>query len=148
MKKLITLLTALTLSCTAMADVQVSDAYARAVPPGQPNSAAFLTLKNTSDEKVALQSASSPAAKVVELHTHSHADGVMKMRKISQITLSGNEKVELKPGGLHIMMIGLNQNLMTGETISLTLDFSDGSSQTLDVEVKDVMAAMGKKHHH
>lgn len=45
MKKLITLLTALTLSCTAMADVQVSDAYARAVPPGQPNSAAFLTLK-------------------------------------------------------------------------------------------------------
>lgn len=72
----------------------------------------------------------------------------MKMRKISQITLSGNEKVELKPGGLHIMMIGLNQNLMTGETISLTLDFSDGSSQTLDVEVKDVMAAMGKKHHH
>lgn len=148
MKKLITLLTALTLTCTAMADVQVSDAYARAVPPGQPNSAAFLTLKNTSDEKVALQSASSPAAKVVELHTHSHADGVMKMRKISQITLNGNEKVELKPGGLHIMMIGLNQNLMTGETISLTLDFSDGSSQTLDVEVKDVMAAMGKKHHH
>ncbi len=148
MKKLITLLTALTLSCTAMADVQISDAYARAVPPGQPNSAAFLTLKNTSDDKVALQSASSPAAKVVELHTHSHADGVMKMRKISQITLNGNEKVELKPGGLHIMMIGLNQNLMTGETISLTLDFSDGSSQTLDVEVKDVMAAMGKKHHH
>ena len=148
MKKFITLLTALTLSGAAMAEVQVSDAYARAVPPGQPNSAAFLTLKNTSSDKVVLQSASSPVAKVVELHTHSHVDGVMQMRKLPQITLNGHEQVMLKPGGLHIMMIGLNQNLVTGDSIGLTLNFSDGSSQTLDVEVKNVMAAMGKKHHH
>ncbi|WP_120798650.1 copper chaperone PCu(A)C [Thiocapsa rosea] len=148
MKKLITLLTALTLSSAAMADVQVSDSYARAVPPGQPNSAAFLTLKNTSDEQVALQSASSSAADVVELHTHSHVDGVMQMHKVPRITLNGNETVVLEPGGLHMMLIGLNQSLITGEQIDLTLNFSDGSTQTLNVEIKDVMAAMGKKHHH
>lgn len=148
MKKLITLLTALTLSGAAMAEIQVSEPYARAVPPGQPNSAAFMTLKNTSAETVALESASSPAAQVVELHTHSHVDGVMKMRKVPQITLNGKEQVSLKPGGLHIMLIGLNQNMVTGESIDLTLNFSDGSSQTVAAEVKDVMAAMGKKHHH
>lgn len=148
MKKLITLLTALALSSAAMAEVQVSDSYVRAVPPGQPNSAAFLTLKNTSDEQVALQSASSSAAGVVELHTHSHVDGVMQMRKIPQITLNGNEKVVLEPGGLHIMLIGLNQSLITGEQIDLTLNFSDGSTQTLNVEIKDVMTAIGKKYQH
>jgi hypothetical protein len=56
----------------------VSDSYARAVPPDQPNSAVFLTLRNTSDEQVALQSASSSAADVVELHAHRHVDGVMQ----------------------------------------------------------------------
>jgi len=147
MKQPIALLTALTLSSAAVAEVQVSDAYARAVPPSQPNSAVFLTLKNTSNEQVALQSASSSVAGVVELHTHSHVDGVMRMRKIPQITLEGNEKVFLEPGGLHIMLIGLNQSLITGAQIDLTLNFSDGSAQTLNVEIKDVMSAMGNKHH-
>lgn len=148
MKKLATLFTALTLSYAAMAEVNVTDAYARAVPPGQPNSAAFLTLKNTDADQIALLSASSSAAKVVELHSHSHDNGVMKMRKLPQITLNGHETVTLKPGGLHIMLIGLNDNLVKGEDIDLTLNFSDGSIQTLDVTVKDVMAAMGKHHHH
>lgn len=148
MKKLITLLTVLTLSSAAMAEVQVSDSYARAVPPGQPNSAAFLILKNTSDEQVALQSASSSVAGVVELHPHSHDDGLMQMRRVPQIALNSNEEVVLEPGGLHIMLIGLKQSLITGEQIDLTLNFSDGSTQTLNVEVKDVMAAMDKKHRH
>jgi len=45
------------------------------------------------------------------------------------------------------MLIGLNQSLITGAQIDLTLNFSDGSAQTLNVEIKDVMSAMGNKHH-
>ena len=149
MKKLITLISALTISTAAMAEVEVHQPYARAVPPGQPNSAAFMMLKNSAADEVALTSASSSVAKAVELHTHSHADGVMKMRKVENIPVAGNNMVELKPGGYHVMLIGLNQDMVKGETIDLQLNFSDGSSQQLDVEVKDVMSGMQmKKHNH
>lgn len=147
MKKLITLLSALTLSASVMAEVEVNHSYARAVPPGQPNSAAFMMLKNSSAEEVALTSANSSVAKVVELHTHTNVDGVMQMRKVDQIAIAGNQMVELKPGGLHVMLIGLNQNMVKGESIDLTLNFSDGSTQQLDVEIKDVMGGMHMKKH-
>lgn len=143
MKKLITLVAALTLSASAFAEVVVDHPYARAVPPGQPNSAAFMSLKNNSNEEVALVSASTSVAEVAELHTHTHADGVMKMRRIPQITLQANSEVELKPGGLHIMLIGLKRDLAKDEMIDLTLNFSDGSSEKLDIQVMDVMAGMG-----
>ena len=149
MKKLITLISTLAISTAVMAEVEVHQPYARAVPPGQPNSAAFMMLKNSATDEVALTSASSSVAKAVELHTHTHADGVMKMRKVENIPVAGKKMVELKPGGYHVMLIGLNQNMVKGETIDLQLNFSDGSSQQLDVEVKDVMSGMQmKKHNH
>ncbi len=148
MKKLITLVAALTLSASALAEVNVDQPYARAVPPGQPNSAAFMTLKNNGDEDVALVSASSSVAKVVELHTHTQENGVMMMRKIPEIDIKANGEVELKPGGLHIMLIGLKQNLANDDTIDLTLNFSDGSSDKLDIKVKSVMSGMGDMKMH
>lgn len=148
MKRLITLVTALTLSASALAEVNIDQPYARAVPPGQPNSAAFMTLKNNSDTEVSLVSASSSISNVAELHTHTNENGVMKMRQIAEINLKANQQVELKPGGLHIMLIGLKQNLVKGETVDLTLTFSDGSTETLDIHVKDVMSGMGNMKMH
>ena len=148
MNKVITLIAALTLSASAFAEVKVDQPYARAVPPGQPNSAAFMSLKNNSDTEVSLVSASSSVSKVAELHAHTNENGVMKMRQVPQITLKGNQQVELKPGGLHIMLIGLKQNLVKGETVDLTLNFSDGSSKSLDINVKDVMSGMGQMKMH
>ncbi|WP_428035527.1 copper chaperone PCu(A)C [Amphritea sp.] len=148
MKKLITLVAALTLSASAFAEVKVDHPYARAVPPGQANSAAFMTLTNNSDEEVSLISASTSVAKVAELHTHTQENGVMKMRKIPQITMKANEQVQLKPGGLHVMLIGLKQNLNKDEMIDLTLNFSDGSSEKLDIKVMDVMSGMGNMQMH
>lgn len=148
MNKVITLVAALALSVSAFAEVKVDQPYARAVPPGQPNSAAFMSLKNNSDTEVSLVSASSSVSKVAELHGHTNENGVMKMRQVPHITLKGNQQVELKPGGLHIMLIGLKQNLVKGETVDLTLNFSDGSSKSLDINVKDVMSGMGHMKMH
>lgn len=144
MKKLITLVAALTLSASAFADVSIGNPYARAVPPGQSNSAAFMSLTNTDSKEVALTSASTSVAKVVELHTHTHANGVMQMRQIPKIKLPAEEVVELQPGGLHIMLIGLKRNLVKDEMIDLTLNFSDGSSKKIDIPVFDVMSGMSK----
>jgi copper(I)-binding protein len=117
----------------------VTDAYARAVPPGQPNSAVFMTLKNTLDDDHALVGASSPAAEVVELHTHKMEDGMMRMRRVDRIDLPGGAQVELMPGGLHVMLIGLKRPLVTGDEVAVTLILDDGSSRQLTAPVREIM---------
>lgn len=126
--------------------IDVIDPYVRAVPPGVPNSAAFMSLRNTRPRKNALVGVSSSVAKVAELHTHTMKDGVMSMRRIAEIPVAANATTELKPGGLHIMLIGLNRPLKAGDRIDLTLRFADGQALTLSVPVKTVAAAM--RHHH
>jgi copper(I)-binding protein len=140
MKTLSTLIGALVISSTAWAaDVEVNAPYARAVPPGQPNSAAFMELSNHGNDDIALIGARSSAADVVELHTHIHDQGVMRMRRIEQIELPAQETVTLQPGGLHIMLIGLQQTLSEGENVDMTLEFSDGSEQAISLPVKPVV---------
>jgi copper(I)-binding protein len=135
-------LTALTLlastSLLAESAIQIDGAYVRAVPPGTPNSAAFMTIKNPSGSDNALVSAASPASKVVELHTHIVEDGMMKMRQIPQIDLPAGKDAVLKPGGLHIMLIGLNGDLTPGEQVELNLNFADGSQQKLSAPIKSL----------
>jgi len=132
---------------TAAEEVTVMDPYVRAVPPGQPNSAAFMTLKNSGDQEYAVVSGSSPAAKVVELHTHVHQDGMMMMRQIERIDLPGGEETVLEPGGLHVMLIGLRSELVPDETVQVTLEFNDGSTTTIDAPIRKVtgMGGMMKK---
>ncbi|MBA4501184.1 copper chaperone PCu(A)C [Marinobacterium marinum] len=146
MKKTLSLIaTGLLFSSVILAaEVDVNAPYVRATAPGQPNSAAFMQLGNKGDV-TRLVGASSPAAQVVELHTHTHDQGVMRMRKIDFIELPSRSQVELAPGGLHIMLIGLEAPLQAGSHIDLTLKFDDGSSEQLSVPVQMVMPA-GMQH--
>lgn len=125
-------------NATAADSVTVENAYARAVPPGQPNSAAFLTLVNTSDTDHSLKAAASPVAATVELHTHTNNNGVMEMRQVPQIDVPAKGRTELKPGGFHIMLIGLKQDMKAGEKAVLTLTFEDGSTTTVDAPIQDI----------
>ncbi|SEI46841.1 hypothetical protein SAMN05421831_102183 [Allopseudospirillum japonicum] len=121
------------------ASLEVKDAYARAMPAGQPNSAAFMQLNNPTDEARALVSAQSSVAGVVELHTHVHEAGVMQMRKIDQIQVPAGASTQLAPGGLHIMLINLQQELSEGSQIDLQLTLDNGEVLDLQVPVKKIM---------
>ena len=129
--------------------IKVDDPYVRAVPPGQPNSASFMGLHNGDGQAHKLVDARSPAAKVVELHTHIEEDGMMKMRRVPAIDLPAGETTTLAPGGLHVMLIGLQQKLVPGEKVALTLVFEDGSEVELQAPVRKVMGMMkrGKMGH-
>ncbi|MEW8028526.1 MAG: copper chaperone PCu(A)C [Candidatus Thiodiazotropha sp.] len=127
--------------------IMVDDPYIRAVPPGQPNSASFMALHNMGKEGSALMAASSPAAEVVELHTHTMEEGMMRMRKVEKIDLPAGEVVKLQPGGLHLMLIGLKQKLVPDEKVSLTLGFEDGSSLQVDVPVRKLQMRMKQSGH-
>lgn len=126
--------------------VVVARPYARAVPPGQPNSAVFMQIENRGRQHLALVAAESPMAEVVELHTHRVEDGMMKMRRIEQIELPPGEKIKLQPGGLHLMLIRLKQQLQPGDDVALTLAFDDGGELRLTAPVRQV-TPMGYEQH-
>jgi len=122
----------------------ISNAYARAIPPGQPNSASFMTVMNSSDKDTSLVAASSPAAKVVELHNHTMKDGMMQMRRVDKIDVPAGQAVKLEPGGYHVMMIGLLQDLKPGDNVEVTITFDDDSKKTITVPVKKLKMKMNK----
>ncbi len=131
-----------TAAADAAADVSTNDPYVRAVPPGQTNSAAFLKIKNSSDVHHAVVGASTQAAKMVELHTHIMEGEMMKMRRIDKIDLPPNTEATLQPGGMHLMFMGLKQDLKPGEIIAITLTFEDGSQQEFQAEVRKLKMKM------
>lgn len=124
-------------------DISVSEPYAREIPPGAPASASFMTLDNMSDQTIKLVLADSDAAKIVELHAHTNDNGVMRMRKVEFIEIPANGQTVLKPGGLHIMLINPVTLLSVGETVSVKLQFEDGSSKHVQMPVKSFKNRMG-----
>lgn len=128
--------------------IEVSNPYAREVPPGAMASASFMMLKNTSDHDIYLIEADSKVAKSVELHTHIHDNGVMRMRQVPDIKIPAHGMTMLQPGGFHIMLIGLQQKLVKGENIQITLTFKDGSHKTVTMPVKAIQGMGGMMHMH
>lgn len=119
--------------------IVIHDPYVRAVPPGQPNSAVFMQLENQSDSDHVLVHATSPVSKVVELHTHRDEGGMKKMRRIEKIDIPARAKTSLQPGGLHVMLIDLYDELTLDQKISLTLEFEDGSKIPIIAPVRKIM---------
>lgn len=107
--------------------------------------AAYMTIRNPgpADRLVA---ASTPAARAAELHTHIREGDVMRMRKVETIEIPGSGAVELKPGGLHVMLMGLVRPLKTGDTFALTLTFAKSGTITVQVPVKEMGAAAPMPH--
>ncbi len=132
---LIMILSAFSVSADVAGQVMIDQPYVRAAIKQQRNSAAYMHITNQGDNAYLLY-AKSPVADSVELHTHIDDNGVMRMRKIEKIDLPTQQAVTMEPGGLHVMLLGLNRDLKTGDEISLTLGFSDGSEKNLKVPVQ------------
>jgi len=123
---------------TAATAVTVSSPWARATPGGAKVGAAYLELSAPKGAADTLVSAKSPVAGVVELHTHTHEAGVMKMRRVETIPVAAGTKVALTPGGLHIMLMELQKPLKEGEAIDLTLVFEKAGEVVVKVPVLKV----------
>lgn len=105
------------------ATIKVEEPWARESPPTVTNGGAYMTLVNTGKEADRLVGASGDVSATIELHTHRMEDGMMKMRPIKAIDVNPGEPATLKPGGLHIMLIGLKKPLVAGENFPLRLRF-------------------------
>lgn len=116
------------------AQLEINNAWARATPGKAENGAAYVTIQSPTVDR--LVSASSPVAKKAELHTMSMQGVVMKMRPIAGLDIPPGQPVTLKPGGEHIMLMGLNQPLHDGQSFPLTLDFEKAGPRTVAVTVE------------
>lgn len=138
------------LAAAAQAQVSVTSPWVRATVAQQKSTGAFMQLKSAQDARlVAVQS---PVAGVVEVHDMVMEGNVMRMRPLEQgLALPAGQAVELKPGGYHVMLMDLKQQVKDGDTVPLTLviEARDGQRQNLEVQapVRPLGAAAGQGAH-
>lgn len=139
----------MSLALPALAQTTVSDAWVRASVPQQQSTGAFMTLTASSDSK--LVSVASPVAKTVQVHEMTMNGDVMGMREVKAVELPAGKAVKLDPNGLHVMLMGLNQQVKEGEQVALTLTIEDakGAKETVQVQapVRALTAESGGHDH-
>ncbi|HEY9039969.1 MAG TPA: copper chaperone PCu(A)C [Roseovarius sp.] len=116
--------------------IEIAEPYARSASPTAKTGAAFMQVINHG-EADRLTGASSPAADLVQLHTHMESDeGVMKMMHVEEgFDLPAGGTLSLERGGKHVMLMGLTAPLEQGATVSVTLTFEKAGDMVLDVPV-------------
>ena len=140
---------ALLVALPAAAQVTVTDPWIRGTVQGQMATGAFMKLQSAKDAR--LVEAASPVAGVVEIHEMTLQNNVMRMRAVKALDLPAGRAVELKPGGYHVMLMDLKQQMKEGETVPVTLVVeSGGKRETIEVKVPvrapTARADMMKKH--
>lgn len=131
---------------TTAGTLRVEHAWARATAGMSKVGAAYLTVFNEGEEMDRLMAAASPVAKKVELHTAAMKGGVMTMRPVEAVEVHPGEPVVLRPGGIHVMLMGLKRQLKEGETFPLQLAFEHGGVVEVVVAVQKA-GSMGPDSH-
>jgi periplasmic copper chaperone A len=123
------------LQAQTSADIKIDGAWVRTAVEGQQGTGGFM--KITAKQDMKLVGLSSPVAGVSEVHEMSMDGGVMKMRALpGGIDLPAGKTVELKPGGLHLMLMDLKQALPKDSAITVTLMFKDKAGKDLKMDIK------------
>lgn len=122
---------------SALAAPTVTDAWSPQPPPGARTAAVYLTLTGgESDDRII--AARTDAARVAELHTHLHSDGMMRMQKLDAIDVPAHQDVVFEPRGLHIMLIDLTVSPEAGQRLTVTLTLERAGDITFDADVRDL----------
>ena len=123
--------------------LRVENAWARPSPMTAGNGAVYLTIVNPTDQADRLVAADSPAAENVELHETVNDGGVMRMEPRPEgFPVEPKSIVELKPGGKHVMLLGLKEPLEVGQEIQVTLTFEKAGEITVTAPVKEMGEGM------
>jgi copper(I)-binding protein len=130
------LLPCLFLPAIALAELDISDAWIKNLPPSVPVRAGYMTLYNPDSSAVSIVAIRSVAFASVEIHQTIAQDGMMRMEKVKVLNIEAGTQVQLAPGGLHLMMIEPNQPTRPGELLEITILLDDGSEQSLQMQVK------------
>ena len=124
------------ISVVNAAELTITDAWIRALPPSVP-SGGYFTLHNGSKKSVALTGASSPGCGMLMLHQTENMGGMTQMNDVANVTVPAGETIKFSPGGYHLMCMSATNAIKPGKTVPVTLKFSDGSNVKTVFAVRD-----------
>lgn len=116
--------------------VAVMNAWVREAVPESPVIGGYLTLVNGGEEAVTVANIESTQFDSIEIHKMAAVDGMMQMQRIDDITIDAGNSLVLKPGGKHLMMMGPEKDLVTGDSVEVVLHFTNGAVQVINLPVK------------
>ena len=129
--------------------LQITGAWARATPKGAQVGGGYLKITNNGSAPDRLVSGSSPVASKFELHEMSMSGGVARMRELTNgLEIEPGETIELKPGGSHVMFVGLKQPLERGKLFTATLQFEKAGKIDVEFKVEPIGAPGPSGHGH
>ena len=137
----------------APATMEIAQPWSRATPAAAPVGAGYLALTNRGAEPDRLIGGTTEVAARIEVHEMSMDNGVMKMRELPDgLEVKPGQTVEMKPGGHHLMLVGLKRSLKEGERFKAQLVFARGGKAEVEFAVQGMGASMaptaGQMHHH
>jgi hypothetical protein len=126
----------LLLGVAAHAEVDVHDPWIAEAPPTARSLAAFMDLENAGSSPRRLVAVEAPGFDRIELHQSTGEDGMHRMVKQEAIEIPAGGRTELAPGGYHVMLIGVEEPLRAGDTVSMRLIFANDEIRTIEVPVR------------
>ena len=130
---------------TDPASPAITNAWVKASLPGATVSAAYMQIKSAQPLK--LVKVETPVAGIVEIHNMTMKDGVMEMKAMDAVDIPANRMVELKSGGIHVMLMQVKQPIRAGDKVPLTLTFEGADKKPLVVRIDAVAQDAGTGGH-
>ncbi len=126
-------------ACSKQDSIEIKNQWVRASNDGQDVSAAYMTI--VSNEDTSLITIDSDVTDVIEIHSMSMENGVMKMRMLDTLDLIAGKPTELSPGGFHLMLFDLKKPLAAGKEAHFTLHFKNKAGQEKTISVTSPIKA-------
>ncbi|WP_258808305.1 copper chaperone PCu(A)C [Pseudidiomarina sp. CB1] len=137
--QLLALAACFVLPLSAWADVTVSDAWVKPTIPGTENGAGYFVIRNDGAQAVTLIGVNSDASRASEVHQHvMNEEGMMRMRRVPELTINAGEQVVFQPGSYHIMFFGVKNPFRVGESVAFQLQFTDADALDVVAEVRSL----------
>ena len=120
----------------AASSITIENAWSPEAPPVVKVMAGYMKIHNLSNKDIKIKSATSLLFKKVEIHLTQMKNGMMNMVKQESLTIRAKNYIELKPGGLHMMLMGKLKPITKGSMIPVSLAFDNGETVSIKLKVK------------
>ena len=130
------LIVLLVLPGSAIAELDIHNAWIKNLPPVIPVRAGYMTIRNAQANAVSIIAIRSDAFASVEIHRTIAEDGMMRMEPVPTLVIEPDSSVQLAPGGLHLMMMSPTESTKPGDVLEIVIELDDGSTQSLNMTVK------------
>jgi len=116
--------------------LSITNAWSRTTPPGVTVGVAYFTLKNDTGKPDRLLKISSPVASKLQVHRTEILDGIARMREVAVLHVDAGQTLEFAPNGMHVMLMGLKNPLVEGQTFDIEMLFEVAGPRTVEVAIR------------